>query len=199
MRIRQKNNQDKVSHLSGVFWTIIASIAAVLTLILGVYVYFYPNPNSLFSQPLDKPALRISMFGGNVFIANGAGIQQPLTGIALTAKIWNVGTSSVATNWNLTIMPQNGIPVVAQLIAIPKTLTLTGTYNNVTIFSSDELDTKTGATPVGEIPIQGVLLFYVKLPKSLVQNPTTQWELSVQDIYGKISTTTQLMREWLQR
>ena len=146
---------------------------------------------------IDQPKLKLSMSGANVFVPDGEGLKQ-LTGIALNVKTWNTGTPSVAANWSLVVTPQSNVPVVAQLTKIPNSLKLSGNFNNVSINSVDALDVKTSSTPIGEIPVEGVLLFYVKLPKNVVSSSATHFELSVQDIYGNVSTTTQLMGNWLQ-
>jgi hypothetical protein len=49
------------------------------------------------------------------------------------------------------------------------------------------------------IPIDGTLLFYIQLPKSIIMMPSTQLELSVADIYGTEYKTTQHMGDWIHR
>src|ERR1035438_8401767 len=42
-----------------------------------------------------------------------------LTGVLITASIWNVGKPSIATQWSLTVIPRNGlVPVTRDSIPI---------------------------------------------------------------------------------
>ena len=49
------------------------------------------------------------------------------------------------------------------------------------------------------MPIDGTLLFYVALPKSVVLDSDTWWELAVTDMYGVEFTTRKKMADWLGR
>jgi hypothetical protein len=149
-------------------------------------------------SPAQKPNLHLSMSGGNVFVPGAPDLRGSLTGIAINAKVWNTGNPSVATEWGLAVIPKGQIPVVAQLTKIPDQLTVGGQYNSVVIRASDALDARTAKEPISN-PEDGILLFYVKLPKSVVVDPATQLELSVKDIYGTETVVRQLMGNWLQR
>ncbi len=143
--------------------------------------------------------LSVLMLGGNVFVPNGSDMQEQLTGIALTGKVWNTGTPSVAVEWSLTVTLKGQAAVSAQWTQIPEVLTLNGTPNSTVIHSSDALDKKTANSPIGDTPIEGTLLFYGKLPKTAVLDPSTRLDLSVRDIYGDIASSTHLVGDWLQR
>jgi len=147
---------------------------------------------------IKRPEFHLLIFGANVFVS-GASDMRPLTGIALATKVWNTGEPSVTTEWNLAIIPQGQAPVIAQLTKIPEHLKLEGPINSTVVRSTDALDEKTARNPVEKGPIEGVLLFYVPLPKSTVQAKTTRWELSVKDLYGVETLATKTMDEWLAR
>jgi hypothetical protein len=154
--------------------------------------------NALDISDLDTAKLSVLMIGGNVFIPDTSDMQD-LTGIALKAKVWNTGSPSVATEWSLTVTPKGKTPVIAQWTQMPETLTLYGTPNSTIIHSSDALDKKTAESPIGDTPIDGTLLFYVKIQKSVVLDPSTRLDLSVKDIHGGTGSDTHLMGDWLQR
>ena len=145
------------------------------------------------------PALRVSISGANVFAPDAKDVHNRLTGIALNARIWNTGIPSVATEWSLVVVPQNMTPVIAQLTSIPETLQLTGPISTAVIHAADALDTKTLTTPIGAIPVEGVLLFYVPLEREIVINPSTKLELTVKDIYSSETKAIQIIGEWLRR
>lgn len=147
----------------------------------------------------SKPALRIAMAGGNVFVPEAPGLNDRFTGIAIETRLWNTGKPSVATSWSLVVVPQGHIPVVGQLTKIPETLRLGGEFNSTIIRASDALDVKALTTPASEIPMQGTLLFYLEMPKNLVVDKGTRLELSVKDIYGQETVIKQEVREWIQR
>jgi hypothetical protein len=148
--------------------------------------------------PVQKANFHLSISGGNVFTPEAPDVRDRLTGIAINAKVWNTGNPSVATEWGLAVIPKGQIPVVAQLTTIPDQLRLGGPYNSVIIRSSDALNVKTAKEPIVN-PIDGTLLFYVKLQRSVVLDAATQVELSVKDIYGSETVVRQLMGNWLQR
>jgi hypothetical protein len=90
-------------------------------------------------------------------------------------------------------------PVIAQLTKIPKMLTLTGVNNSTVIYASNALDSKVKTTPVGITPIEGTLLFYVKLPQNVVLDNNTKLELSATDIYEIQTRKEQRIGDWLTR
>jgi hypothetical protein len=139
------------------------------------------------------------MLGGNVFVPDVPDMQEQLTGIALTAKVWNTGAPSVAAEWSLTVTPEGQQTVFAQWTQMPEVVTLYGTPHPTVIHSSDALDKKTANNPIGDIPVEGALLFYVKLQKTVVLESSTRLDLSVRDIYGGTASDTQVLGDWLQR
>lgn len=144
----------------------------------------------------SKPELRLILLGANVFVPDEA---PTLTGIGLDARVWNTGVPSVAVAWSLTILPKGQTPVVAQYTTMPPEIRAGGEFNSAVLRASDSLGIKTLKEPIQSTPIDGVLLFYVALPKSVVENGDTWWELSVTDMYGVESTTRKKMAEWLSR
>ena len=147
----------------------------------------------------DKPELRLSLFGGNVFIPDAPDVRDRLTGIHLRAMIWNTGAPSVATSWALTVVPQAETPVRGQLTAIADRVRAAGSINSAVIRGADALDVKTRRESISATPVEGDLLFYCEIAKEVVMRPTTRLELAVKDIYGKESVFTQLMGDWLSR
>jgi len=151
-------------------------------------------------QPVSraKPELRLSMSGGNVFVPDAADVRAHLTGIALDVQVWNTGAPSVATGWELSVVPPGFRPVSAQLTAIPEHLQLAGDINSKVLHAADALDVKTGTAPIGSIPVRGTLLFYVKLAQQIILSPSTRLELVVLDVYSSRSIARQTMGNWLQ-
>ena len=151
------------------------------------------------TQSARQPKLRLSMAGANIFIPDAMDMHNRFTGIGINAKVWNTGAPSVATEWLLFVIPENGTPVVGQLTAIPESLRLGGAVNSTIIRASDSLESKTKNTQVQTTPIEGTLLFYVAMKKEVVQAPSTRLELIVKDINGEETKATQLIGDWLQR
>jgi hypothetical protein len=150
-------------------------------------------------SPEQKPKFMLLMNGGNVFMPNAPDMHDHLTGIALNAKIWNIGTPSVATEWSLRVTPKGKPPINAQFSKIPDALHLNGPINSTVIKSDDALDEKTKTTQIQNIPVEGTLLFYVQLPKETVMDPSTKLELKVKDIYGRESSAVHTIGDWLSR
>jgi hypothetical protein len=144
-----------------------------------------------------KPELRLSMLGGNFFTTtkpNGKNI----TGIALTARVWNTGTPSIVSDWSLMIIPQGATPIRAQLAQIPERLPVQGLYSSPVLRASDALDSKVKTTQVGRTPVEGTLLFYVELPLNTVLDPNTRLELTATDEYEvETSPKVKRMGDWL--
>ena len=159
-------------------------------------------PPSVRKMTSDKPSLQPLMLGGNVFKPdNATGLSfTEVTGIALTAKIWNTGAPSVATDWTLEVIPKESNPISTQYCQMPPKLTLgAGTPTYIALHSKDSLAAKTDTKPIGETPIQGILLFYAPLGKDIVMSPDTRLRLIVKDIHGQPTAVEQLMGEWLSR
>ncbi len=144
----------------------------------------------------SKPEFHIALSGANVFIPD---LMPDVTGIAIDARIWNTGAPSIVTKWSMKIIPNGAPPVVAQLTAMPNVLTAIGPFNSTKLLASNSLEIKVRETQVSLTPISGVLLFYVSLPKTLVQANETNWEITAEDIYGKETKVVQLVGDWLQR
>jgi hypothetical protein len=142
-----------------------------------------------------KPELHLAILGGNVFIPDG----HSLTGIALDTRVWNTGVHSVVTSWDLVVMPKGTIPTIAQLTPIPEIIRVNGMQNSAIIRASNALDSKVKATPVGPIPVEGILLFYVKLPQHIVLDDDTKLVLTAKDIFDVETCKVQRMGDWLKR
>jgi hypothetical protein len=157
-----------------------------------------PTPSVTATAAYSMSDLRLSMLGGDVFIPHAPDLRT-YTGIEIDAEVWNTGAPSAVVKWALMVIPEGKPPVSGQLTIIPKSLSLTGQYNNDVIYGADALDQKTRAKPVSTTPIVGKLLFYVHLEKSVVVAPSTRLELSATDIDERETTVSQVMGEWLQR
>ena len=123
-----------------------------------------------------------------------------LTGIALDARVMNVGSQpTFALNWQLVV--EHGAATVAQFTEPPDTLTARGPLNSSVRRASDGLARKAVRQRLvsGEPPIEGFLLFYVTLPKAVVQAEATVLHLTVEDSLGNQYSVAQKMGEWLQR
>jgi hypothetical protein len=147
----------------------------------------------------QKPDLKISASGGNVFNPDAPDWKNGYTGIGLTTRIWNTGAPSIAIDWSLFVVPKGKTPVRAQLTAIPDALTVGGSNNSSILRKADALDIMTIKNQVQSTVIEGTLLFYVPIPRTIVLDKDTELELSVRDAYGTESKWNQRMGDWLKR
>ncbi len=177
---------------------------SVFILFLGVCLFVIVSIHSTHSpysesNQAQRPNLMLAMMGANVFSQGAEDVRDRLTGIAIEAKVCNTGAPSVATGWLLFVIPENALPVAAQLTKIPESLRLEGPINSTIIRASESLVAKTKTTPVQTTPVEGRLLFYAPMKRENILAPTTRLELVVRDIYGSETKTTQLMGDWLHR
>jgi hypothetical protein len=145
---------------------------------------------------IQRPEFHLTIPGANIFIPDA---QPTWTGVGVDARIWNTGAPSIVTDWSMKIVPNGGDAVNAQLTAMPNVLSATGSFNSTKLLAANSLEAKTRDTPVGATPVEGVLLFYIALPKAAVQAPDTRWEITVKDIYESETRVTQLIGDWLSR
>lgn len=189
------------------FFPVVPKWAILFGVILGVFLvgvtvgsFMSNNYNDLKEKAVQLPNFMLSLIGGNIFVPEiSDNACNSLTGITLTAKIWNTGEPSLATEWLLFVIPENSTPVIAQLTRMPKTLRIGGKFNSTVIMGSDSLEVKTSNTPVQNIPVEGTLLFYVSIKQEVVMAATTRLELIVKDIFGKETKAIQVMGDWLLR
>jgi hypothetical protein len=148
----------------------------------------------------ERPNIKLSLLGGNVFVPDAPDIKNTLTGITLRARVWNIGKPSIGIEWSLSVLLPNKAPVLAQLTAIPEKLSLSGERSGKTSISSvNELDVKTIKTAISTDVVEGDLLFYVKAKRAEILDNDTVLELSVKDAYGKTFRTRQRIGDWLAR
>ena len=143
-----------------------------------------------------RPELHVKLFGADVFVPTG---WPDKTGIGLQAMVWNTGAHSIVTGWGLKVIPNGKEPVIAQITEMPNRLTATGESRSADLRSSDSLENKSSTSPVGLEPVKGILLFYVALPKQVVNSSDTVWEVTAKDIYEKETRVTQMVGNWLGR
>jgi hypothetical protein len=169
-------------------WPLAVLVATVgVVLFVGAVSVFVLYP---------RPEFRLSLLGGNIFVPDKA---PELTGIALDVRINNIGTPSIAANWNMFV--EHGHKTRAQLTKPPEALTLRGPAGMVLLHASESLERKAMERPLrdGDSPLEGWLLFYVPLQKSVVQSSDTVLHLTVEDSKGHTFSAKQRMGEWLQR
>jgi hypothetical protein len=143
-----------------------------------------------------RPEFRLVLMGGDIFVTDS---DPKWTGLALGIRIWNTGAPSVTVSWSLAIAPKGQTPVLAQWSKRPEQIRAGGIRNSAIIRASEGIDLITAETPVNAIPIQGNVVFYTDLEKSIVTHPDTWLELSVKDIYEHETIARQKMGDWLHR
>jgi hypothetical protein len=174
---------------------------ALILLATGIFVsrefkLIGPAARPFEASAPQKPELHLVIPSANVFVP----VAEPeLTGIGVEARVWNTGVPSIATEWTMKIIPNGKVPATAQLTVMPNVLEATGEFNSAKLLASNSLESKTKITPIGITPVSGVLLFYVALPKNVVQSPDTSWEIGVKDIYERETAVAKLVGDWLSK
>ena len=142
----------------------------------------------------------ITVLGGNVFVP---GKDPTLTGLALRVRIRNAGSPSIATDWVMFLtVPGEAAPVRAQLTTPPKRLTLNGPAGRTVLRATDfslEEQTANKALEPGDPPVEGWMLFHVRLPQAKVLDPSTVIEMRASDFSGRVFFGRQKQGEWLSR
>ncbi|MGD0792322.1 MAG: hypothetical protein ABR920_11190 [Terriglobales bacterium] len=153
-----------------------------------------PVPEQTTTSKAKPTNFRLWVPGGNVFVPD----QEPtLTGIQLDVRIVNTGDPSRAMDWKLSVIPPHGSPQIAQLTKIPPSLVARGDKSTAHINESESLDEYCLENPLNDVPHEGKLLFYVRLPKRDVLESVL--ELTVSDLDGHSFLLRKDMKEWLQR
>lgn len=117
--------------------------------------------------------------------------DKELAGIVINLRIRNAGSSSIATDWELTIKtPERTLK--AEPTGPPIQITMHGmkTGRTTILKQSDfSLENEVGNNPIkpGDRPIQGNLFFIVKMVREKVISPDTVIELTVNDFSGRTS------------
>jgi hypothetical protein len=167
--------------------------------ILETQVRAAPSPSPAPTATIGPTDLKLSVAGGNVFEPDAPDMKGRYAGIALTTRIWNTGTPSIAIDWSLFVIPKGKAPVRAQLTGIPATLSLRGPSGSAVIRAADALDLMTIKNPVQAAVVEGVLLFYAPLQRAIVLDAATELELSVKDAQGMEFKWKQRMGDWIKR
>jgi hypothetical protein len=154
-----------------------------------------PTPSAAPAPANSSAHLTMTAEGASFYTSPS---DESLTGIVLDVQIKNSGLPSKATGWRLKVTPKGSSPVAAQYFAIPKQpLTVPGNPP-VIVRASESLAEKVLNKPIQyEQVVSGRLLFYVNLPLTVAQNPSTALTLSVQDITGAAFSTELLVGDWL--
>ena len=149
------------------------------------------------AETAEPTNFKISLLGGNVFIPDS---NKNFTGIALEVQIRNSGQPSIAIDWKLNII-RNGQPYPAQFAKPPPKLTLQGEKTGRIIVrrSNLQLPELAAMKPLRleDTPIQGGILFYIRMPQADILAAETILELSVEDITGKRFFTRQKIGDWM--
>jgi hypothetical protein len=148
-------------------------------------------------QPAHKPGKpepewKIFMTGANIFQADAP--FEGKTGIFLYASVLNTGTSSMIAEWTLSVLPQQGLPVVLRPRAIADRVRLSG--DAAIISGADSLIEKVKNKPIALQPVEGWLLFITDLSKDSVVHKRTRFELAAIDIYGNEAKVSRLIEEF---
>lgn len=141
---------------------------------------------------MDKPNVRLLLRGGNIWATSQQG--ETGTGLALDARIWNIGAPTAIVKWRLEIIPRD-VAFSCDLTAIPERIELDGPVKAV-ILGSESLDKRLNVQLLGIAPFEGKLLFYTDLPQATVQAPTTRLKLIAEDIYETQYSAEQLLGAW---
>ena len=150
------------------------------------------------STPL-KPEIRFTVPGGAIFTPDALDWRNEYTGIVLDIHAWNTGQPSIVTEWSLVVIPTGKIPMIAQNTIMPEMMRAAGPTNSMVIKGAESFIDHTKATPIGSVPVDGKLLFYVKLRGEIVKDADTIFELSLRDAYGTESIRRQRIGDWLAR
>jgi len=136
----------------------------------------------------DKPDIRLLMDGANVFVPGGS----DQIAVCIDARVWNLGEPVAAIDWGLTVIA-DGVRTKGTIRGINNPIKV---EKGPVIQPSESMTDKTYLIPIGKVPVKGRLLFLVPLPKPVIIEAETVWELSVKDIYGTLTTATQRMGDW---
>lgn len=147
-----------------------------------------------------KPDFKITLLHAMIGIPPD---KKDVTGIALHLRIINAGKASIATNWKLTIKtPTEKLKPVGPATTL-KELTFTTQSGKKKVFKESDLsfEKMVSINPLkpGDPPVEGWLLFYVKIPKEKVNWTDTIIQLTVEDYSGRISSPgTKVLADWIQ-
>lgn len=138
-----------------------------------------------------RPNVGLHIDGANIFVPDE---NTSMTGIALNAKVWNAGSDTILIDWDLRILPADAPAVAAQITIMPPLISM---QHGEPIKGSESLLDRLGSRPVPSTPLEGILLFYAKIPKQLVIDPDTVIELCARDIHSNSFTFKHRMGDWL--
>jgi len=141
-----------------------------------------------------RPEFHLILLGINTFSPDGA---LGITGINIRARLWNTGAPSVAIVWSLVVLPKGQVPILAQYHQKPETMRAAGDFQSSIMRASDGLDSKTSTNAVGEMPIDGDILFYARMPLEVARHPETWIEMAVKDKYERDTVAKQKIGDWL--
>ena len=139
------------------------------------------------------------LLGANIFVPTAPDLHRSTTGIAIDARIWNLGRPSRVTDWKLVVISQGSKPILAQYTEIPDQLRLGGGTNSSILRAADDLSKKVLDADVTAVPVQGAVLFYITLLKSSVMNDDTVLELSFVDVFGTETVARHRTGDWMHR
>lgn len=152
-------------------------------------------PKTQRSATTESPEFRINLLGANVFKPTG---NSDITGILIDARIWNTGTPSIITEIELVLFLEGHTTISTQFTTMPDRLNLSGQNAGALVLAErDDIERKVTSTAVGASLVEGKALFYAKVTRAKVLHSDTRFEFSIRDIYGKRTTVSKAMNEWL--
>lgn len=169
------------------YWPMLVMFVLILANLcatgLNIYDRHHPTvgngPSSV--APISEAPTKFLLTVGppDIFIS-----PNSLTGVLITASIWNVGKPSIATQWSLTVIPRNGlVPVTRDSIPInPAGLRVGGANSGFAVSEDEDISIKTRRQKVTETPVNGSARFYIPLPQAVVEKSSIK--LSVRDLSG---------------
>src|SRR5262249_16705631 len=139
-----------------------------------------------------EPEWKIFMSSTNIFQADAP--FKGKTGIFLYASVLNTGTPDMIAEWTLSVLPQEGHPVVLRPRAIADQVRLSGAV--AIIRGSDSLIEKVKNKSIALPPVEGWLLFVTDLTHESVVDKRTRFELAATDIHGKEAKVSRTIGEF---
>jgi hypothetical protein len=98
------DNSNRQGWLRHPLWTVIATIVAILSLLVAIFVWFIPNRNSLFSAQQPSPAIpQLKPFYNGTTPINSQGTSYP-------SSTWYINSQDQKGNFSVTIIVLDVVP-----------------------------------------------------------------------------------------
>jgi hypothetical protein len=129
--------------------------------------------------------------------------KKDVAGVVVHLRIRNAGIPSIATDWKLTVKtPTEQFKPVGPATTL-RELTFNTRTGKKKVFKESDFSfqkiVSTNPLKPADPPVDGWLLFYVKIPKEKVNWTDTIIQLTVEDYSGTISSpATKVLADWIQ-